>query len=145
KLIDDPDPKVRLQLACTLGEWDSPSAGAALSRLALSAADDVYLAGAVSSSLMRHQKIVAAALLKTPMTSPTRLYRDLLTMELANDDREMLATMLEPLTSASDGGYSNSQMETLSAWHEALAQRHSSVQTLKDAKKDLLSERLELF
>jgi putative heme-binding domain-containing protein len=145
KLIDDPDPKVRLQLACTLGEWDSPSAGAALSKLALSAADDVYLAGAISSSLMRHQKAVAAALLRAPMTSPTRLYRDLLAMGLAKDDRQMLATLLEPLTSASDGGYGNAPMETLWAWHEALAQRHSSVQALKADKKDLLSERLKLF
>ena len=34
KLADDPDPAVRLQLACTLGEWDDPRAGEALGRLA---------------------------------------------------------------------------------------------------------------
>ncbi|HEV8293652.1 MAG TPA: HEAT repeat domain-containing protein, partial [Tepidisphaeraceae bacterium] len=145
KLADDSDPKVRIQLACSLGESDSPAAGAAFSKLALSAGDDVYLAGAVGSSLPRHYKTVAAAILKTPMASANHLQRDLLAIGLAKDDRDMLATLLEPLTNASDGGYSNEEMQTLAAWHDALAQRHSSVQALKMAKKDALSQRLELF
>ncbi len=50
RLENDPDPQVRLQLAYSLGEWQSPLAGVVLARLALSAADDPYLTAAVLSS-----------------------------------------------------------------------------------------------
>ncbi|HZK80967.1 MAG TPA: PVC-type heme-binding CxxCH protein, partial [Humisphaera sp.] len=49
KLVDDPDAKVRLQLACTLGEWDGANVGAALAKIAVKDADDVTIAGAVMS------------------------------------------------------------------------------------------------
>src|SRR5262249_2479618 len=53
KLVADPDPQVRLQLAYSLGEWDDPRAGPALGELALRDAGDPYLVAAVVSSLTR--------------------------------------------------------------------------------------------
>src|SRR5205823_4981977 len=44
KLVGDPDPAVRLQLACSLGQWDNPEAAGALARLARSDGADLYLA-----------------------------------------------------------------------------------------------------
>src|SRR5262249_48640887 len=43
KLASDPDAQVRLQVACTLGEWDNPQASAALGQLAVREANDRYL------------------------------------------------------------------------------------------------------
>ncbi len=51
ELVDDPDAKVRLQLACTLGEWTGPGAARALAEFAINAGQDPYLTAAVISSL----------------------------------------------------------------------------------------------
>jgi HEAT repeat protein len=51
KLVKDPDPSVRLQLAYTLGEWDDPRAAEALAAIALRDAKDPYVSAAVMSSV----------------------------------------------------------------------------------------------
>src|SRR5262249_31920997 len=53
KRVDDPDAQVRLQLACTLGEWDDARAGEALGRLVLKDGGDRYLLAAVLSSVTK--------------------------------------------------------------------------------------------
>jgi putative heme-binding domain-containing protein len=145
KLANDRDAKVRLQLACSLGQWDGTAAGAALAKLAITAGDDMYLRGAVSSSLLKHYETVAAELMKWPEFSGSWIYRDVLNVALGVANRELMAKLLHPLELLSDSGYSTRQMQTLAHWHEALAQRNSSLQKLKEAKKDSLSERVLLF
>lgn len=49
----DPDVRVRLQSACSLGEWKNERIGAALAKLAMQDADDPYVVAAVFSSLGR--------------------------------------------------------------------------------------------
>lgn len=51
KLITDPDAQVRLQAACSLGEWRDGRAGQALGAVALAHADDRYLTAAALSSM----------------------------------------------------------------------------------------------
>jgi putative membrane-bound dehydrogenase-like protein len=51
RLTEDPDPKVRLQLACTLGEWEDARAGKALGQLALRDFDNPYIIEGVMSSI----------------------------------------------------------------------------------------------
>ena len=54
KLDSDPDPQVRLQLACTLGEWnDFTQAGSMLGNLVLGEGEDPYFLGAVFSSIKK--------------------------------------------------------------------------------------------
>src|SRR5262249_22346019 len=50
-LVSDPDAGVRLQLACTLGEWADYRAGEAIARMLVREAEDVYLTAALFSSL----------------------------------------------------------------------------------------------
>ena len=50
-LVDDPDSKVRLQLATTLGHYDDPLAAKALAVIATRAASDPYIVAGVMSSL----------------------------------------------------------------------------------------------
>ena len=50
KLVNDERPRVRFQLALTLGSWRDPRAGAALGRLLTNAANDEWLQAAVLSS-----------------------------------------------------------------------------------------------
>lgn len=52
-MVDDPDPQVRLQLACSLGYSTDPAAGRALSRLLMQGGDDRFTAAAAISSITR--------------------------------------------------------------------------------------------
>ncbi len=54
RLVDDPDPKVRLQLALSLGAWSQPAAGRALAALAGRDGADPLVRGAVASALVPH-------------------------------------------------------------------------------------------
>jgi putative heme-binding domain-containing protein len=65
KLVDDPDPTVRYQLALTLGEWDDAAAPKALANLAASAPDDPWMRAAVLSSSARRPAEVLAAVTAT--------------------------------------------------------------------------------
>ncbi|CAA9422194.1 MAG: hypothetical protein AVDCRST_MAG64-2953, partial [uncultured Phycisphaerae bacterium] len=51
KLARDPDPFVRLQVACTLGEWKDPRAGEALAAIAMRDPNEPYVQAAVLSSV----------------------------------------------------------------------------------------------
>ena len=61
KLVDDPDAKVRLQLAFTLGEWKDPRAGEALARLAARDDAEPFMLAAVMSSAVPHVRALADA------------------------------------------------------------------------------------
>ncbi len=50
-LVHDPDAHVRLQLACTLGEWHDPRAAVALAQLGVQDAEEPLIVAAVLSSL----------------------------------------------------------------------------------------------
>jgi putative heme-binding domain-containing protein len=62
-LVDHSDPKVKLQLALTLGESKSPPAGEALAQLVPDAMQDRWLAEAIASSSMHHSLPVLERLL----------------------------------------------------------------------------------
>jgi putative membrane-bound dehydrogenase-like protein len=53
-LASDPDPKVRLQLAFTLGDYTGATAGRALARLAIENANEPFIQAAVMSSLNKN-------------------------------------------------------------------------------------------
>src|SRR5204863_414737 len=54
KLAEDPSDKVRLQLACTLGEWKSAEAGEILGRIAVRDHASPFIVAAVMSSATPH-------------------------------------------------------------------------------------------
>lgn len=88
-LVGDPDARVRLQLAFTLGEWKSPEAGKALASLLSADTGDPFFATAVLSSALPHLRVLAAS--ATPATRAR-----LLPMGLAVKDRAALAALLAP-------------------------------------------------
>jgi putative heme-binding domain-containing protein len=59
-LADDPDPRVRLQAAFTLGEWPAEKAKPFLSRIAVRDADDDWIRAAVMSSLSPESELFAS-------------------------------------------------------------------------------------
>ena len=63
-LAEDPDPLVRLQVACSLGECpDDPAVGATLAKMAARHAEDTYLRTAVLGSAPAHAAAMLSGLL----------------------------------------------------------------------------------
>lgn len=60
-MVDEPEITVRLQLGLSLGEWDDPRAGQALSALAIRDSADSWVRAAVLSSAVRHAPEILAA------------------------------------------------------------------------------------
>lgn len=60
-LADDKDAAVRLQAACTLGEWKQPAAGVALAKL-VRASEDRFIRAAAMSSALPHADTILAEL-----------------------------------------------------------------------------------
>ncbi len=64
RLVSDPDAKVRLQLAFTLGEWKDAAAGEALGRLAVTNFAEPFTFAAVMSSAVPHIRALTDAAVK---------------------------------------------------------------------------------
>ncbi len=86
KLVDHADAKVRLQLACSLGEWRSHAATTALARLIEAEKDDLYLSGAALSSAATH----GLGLVGDPGTQPEISQELVATMCGAGGDQAIL-------------------------------------------------------
>jgi putative membrane-bound dehydrogenase-like protein len=94
-LVTDPDPKVRLQLAFSLGQWPTEPASQALAQLLAAHSADPFLTTAALSSALPHLRALART------TDPaTRL--SLLPMDLAAADNEALATLLQTVYTPAD-------------------------------------------
>ena len=78
KLVEDPDAKVRLQLAFTLGEWKDAAAGDALARLAVKDCAEPFIAAAVMSSAVPHVRPLTDAVTKAS-GEPLRIFGPSLT------------------------------------------------------------------
>jgi putative membrane-bound dehydrogenase-like protein len=88
-LVTDPDPKVRLQLAFSLGQWQTEPASQALAQLLATQPADPFLTTAIFSSALPHLKNLART------TDPaTRL--QLLPFAIKTTDRDVLATLIAP-------------------------------------------------
>jgi putative membrane-bound dehydrogenase-like protein len=141
KLVADPGPQVRLQLAYTLGEWDDPRAGAALGRLAVGEAGDRYFTAAVMSSVTRKNLdgVLLAALQGGPRgTTPAELVENLLRLAGALGDRGATVMLLKAVGAAEGGKYAAWQFSALAALLDTLDQRNSSLpQLAKDGDEDV--------
>jgi putative heme-binding domain-containing protein len=135
-LVNDPDARVRLQLACSVGEWNTPEAGAALARLALngSGIDDPLWATAIISSATHHYAALAEAVINAKRPPTDTLYRDLLTMAVARNDRPTLAKLLSPIIA----GEANAEHVTaFTQFVESLAPRKLSLAKYAEGKDEL--------
>lgn len=134
KLVDDPDPHVRMQLAYSLGEWDDPRAGQALGKLALKAADDPYLLAAAMSSVNKKN---LGPMMRTVLAERIRpgphLTENLLRMTIALDDKQGLAELIREVSRSQDGQYAAWQFAALASLFDALDQLHSSLTKLEDS------------
>jgi putative membrane-bound dehydrogenase-like protein len=133
EMASDPDAAVRLQLACTLGEWDAPEAGAALARVGLSIVDDAHFTAAVLSSAGMHYTEIVDALLRAGRPPNDPLCEGLLGIALAKKDRATMAKVITPMLQEVHGGYRGEQIVAYCHFSERLRERGLTIAKLREA------------
>jgi putative membrane-bound dehydrogenase-like protein len=133
--VEDADAQVRLQLACTLGEWDDDRAGPALARLALRDPEDRYVLAAVLSSVNRKN---LEPLLRTVLgegggkgAPPAALVENLPRLALALGDTRAAVHLLEAVAAPEKGRYAAWQFAAVAGLLDALDQRGTPLAKLQ--------------
>lgn len=134
RLADDPDAKVRLQLAFSLGASSSPLAGETLGRLLTASAAEPMLVAAVMSSATPHLRSLIGATSRVEGGSSSALTEQLLTIALGMNDRDALAQLLTPtLTAAAGTRLTPAQLAAFTRLLDLLASRNTSLEKLRAA------------
>ncbi|TWU17149.1 Cytochrome c [Novipirellula galeiformis] len=128
KLAGDTDAKVRLQLACTLGQYSDRQSAEALSQLALRDGNDPYLMAAVTSSIHADNlnPLIVAALAAGEDPAAGKWVSQLLTLSVALDNPRATLSGLQAIL---DGDQVEDLLSSDPAW------RFRTVSELQDALK----------
>jgi putative membrane-bound dehydrogenase-like protein len=121
KLVDDPDMKVRMQLAFSIGQFPpSDEAGKALVHMLHQHANDHFLRTAILSSALPHQWHLykAAAASGNPNT-----YEPLLEMAIGSKNQEALNTLTSPIINAAGTSFSDAEVMACVDLLDLLARR----------------------
>ncbi len=142
-LATDPDDKVRFQLACSIGEWNTPEAGNTLAALAAAAVrDHREWSAAIMSSANNHYHVLADLVLSSASPVGEPMFGDLITMAIARNDRAVLARLIAPIF----GGQHDDEGDRVAALAqliESLTLRRLSIAKLQQGGSDELTRQLE--
>ncbi len=141
KLVDDPDVRVRYQLALSLGEWRDPRAGSALGKLAVKDADDINVQTAVLSSAVPHVEKVIDAILSDPGAQPpVKLAAALFGLASWSTDQMALARVLERMSQPIEGKHPAWQLAALAGFLETIERREGSLEQFQAHSTTELSQ-----
>ena len=111
KLTDDQDPRVRLQLALSLGEWNLPAAGAALAKVASGRESaDRYFGAAVSSSAVAHFQPLTDAVVASKGDFPVAVSGGLARMAAKRGENDTMQHLLWAVMQPLGGPFSADQL-----------------------------------
>ncbi|QDV25494.1 PVC-type heme-binding CxxCH protein [Aureliella helgolandensis] len=138
KLVDDPDAKVRLQLACTLGQWPGRDSAGALAELSSTVAADPYLAAAVTSSINQHNlgDVLTIALAEREDPESGQLVGQLLALSVAFDNRSATLDGLEAILRIDQDADVAWQFETVAGLLDAMERHGTSLAALVREEDD---------
>ncbi|HXY35634.1 MAG TPA: PVC-type heme-binding CxxCH protein, partial [Planctomycetaceae bacterium] len=138
ELIGDEDPQVRLQVACTLGEWDDPRSGDAIGQFALANQHEPYLFAAAMSSITKGNlgRVAATVAHSAAGSAPPELYRNLMTMATAYGNDAVVEEFIGSMSPSSHGAYSAAELSAVAALLDGLDRQHLSVAALAKRLKE---------
>ncbi|PHR93424.1 MAG: hypothetical protein COA78_32965 [Blastopirellula sp.] len=141
RLADDPDAKVRLELAATLGYYDDQAASAALAKLAMGASGDPYMTAAVMSSLNRKNvSTILAAIVQTGERGSEPIMLEVMGQAVAMGEIEAIGRVIELICSL-QGKYSEIvQFDSLARILDGLAKRNLPVNKLSEIAGKRITE-----
>lgn len=120
KLADDPDPLVRLEVACAVATVRNEGTAPTLAKIAVKDANDPYLTAAVVGSLNRSTFSHFIARPELMTLAPTPLLPKLITTAVGLGDDKALSVLLAKVTTADGGKYAAWQFaaaeSVLDAW-----------------------------
>jgi putative membrane-bound dehydrogenase-like protein len=129
--LRDEDVSVRLQLACTLGEWKDDRSGRALGQLLRGDGDDRFLRAAAMSSLTRENlDSVLEAVLATGKPS-AGLVEALMRQAAAMGHDRATVTLLKTVGTILEGETPGGRLDVLAAFLDGLTERGSSLTKLR--------------
>lgn len=147
RLVNDSDPHVRLQLACTLGEWKDPLSGEALGQIALASRDDKYIIGAVFSSVTKENLAPLAAVVMTADSTtdpPAYLLEQIVSLATTFEVDRVLVEFTNSLAANSnDGTFATWQLAAVTAMLDGLDRTNVSLVQLAERQGDLGPAMLE--
>jgi len=145
KLVDDPDIRVRYQLALSLGQWNEPWAAEALGKLAMRNAADSWIRGAILSSAA-HQpaEILKSVLALDPkQAGRTELIRQLIATAVGAGNSTSLAKITAEIAPADDQHLEIWQLSAFNSLLDALERK--SIPLTQLAKADGANSRFEFL
>ncbi len=149
-LVKDPNAKVRLQLAATLGAYQDPLAAQLLAQLAVASADDAYILANVMSSL--NQRNIAEVMTATVAISSDaaasaepqrRLQQQLFGQVAAVGDATAIGQVVVKLCNAADGPLPSWQLSALADLLDGLAKRKFALAQLSPDQQRLIDHSIE--
>ena len=126
RLVNDPDAKVRLQLACSLGAWNDALAGAKLGELLVGNYQDHFIVAAVMSSALPHQRALVDAAVRAGEPAMTALAEPLSTLLLALDDGPSINALLAPTLKPEGGRYTAAQLNAFGRFVDTMVRTKNS-------------------
>ncbi|NOZ39778.1 MAG: c-type cytochrome [Planctomycetes bacterium] len=140
EMVDDPDAPLRLQLACTLGEWRDPRAAQALAKLGqLDAHEPLLIAAVISSIRADNVGAVLESVLSFEGDLPESLVGQLLAVAIGYQQDSVVVAGFETLATPHDQGYTTWQLGALVALSDKLwTQKKSLAEVASPGKLDQL-------
>jgi putative heme-binding domain-containing protein len=140
-LVNDPEIRVRYQLAFTLGEWDDQRAAEALVKIALKDSKNAEIQTAVMSSASRHVGAMLAMVLANPQKSGALLDK-LLGLAASLGDEHSLAQAIVIIGKPTSGAFAAWQYSALGGVLDVLGRRGESLAKLQSSAGPELRDKI---
>jgi len=123
KLADDPEIRVRYQLAFSLGEWSDPRAGQTLVKIAMRDIDNGQMQTAVMSSAMPHARTMLDGVFTAGRAPTAALVEPLISLAVAANNADALLRATSEITRADKGKFAAWQYAAFAAMLDTLERR----------------------
>ena len=142
-LVDDPSPKVRLELASTLGAYHAPQTNAALAELIINAEENRYLLAAAMSSLnSKNVATVLHAVLRSSNSNEATT-SELIRQAIAWGNQEAIGNVVKAVCTSQNGFSQQESFAALATLLDGLASRQWATDQLSESISDRITTTIQ--